>query len=226
MVEEIKTESAFKKVENIIIQDSPALKSEYESSDLSIVQSEKPFLRNIYSNKFKDIVDTEVEEAKKKFWTTYTEASLKVNESLKQLNNLSERALSELTTYILKKFSNMITDESEQERMKIASERYGNFSDILSHIFKNNLLSIKELISSRIIIKSILFIWSFEEFEKTSQYESATCYEYQLVKSMVKHWYMNFEKECENIMLNEEQIVNRHETLNKLKFFEEKCKHD
>ena len=72
-------------------------------------------------------------------------------------------------------------DEPAQSLSPEVNERYGNNTDILSYIFENNLLSIKELVNTKIIIESIMFVWHYKEFKKTMKNKGYLYYEYLFI---------------------------------------------
>mgnify|MGYP000327250232 CR=1 FL=1 len=157
------------------------------------------------------------------FMKDYEKVSESVTLMLRNLKAVKPSLLSNMAENIIQRYDKILQEESETYPSSIVNERYGNYTDILAYIFRQGLIPISELNDSRVIIKSVLFVMHYEELEKKMKGKGYLCYEYELLRSMVKSWSESFKEQSKGLR-GEKAQLNRENTLSKLAEWVEKSK--
>lgn len=145
----------------------------------------------------------EAEQIEDQFLLQYDEASDNMLEAIKGLEQLPTKALVLITENILDNFNRYITEELPFLKANSVNKRYGSQTDILAAILKKQLLKTSELTNSKIIIKSVLFVWHYQLLSSRITKDSGYLQDdYEFVRSLVEHWCRSYESKQKRVKMD------------------------
>jgi hypothetical protein len=97
-------------------------------------------------------------------------------------------------------------------------------TDILAAILKIHLTDPLHLTVSKIIIKSINFVWHYQSLSNLTRNTEYVRYDYALVLSFVEHWSETYENSSKSIKGDLEIEINKKNILERLEFYNNHCK--